>query len=247
MRRAIVLPFLTALLFSLVPIVSAPSPLTETVVRFDPAIVELGPDYCVGENFTLTAKIDNVEDLYGFEFKIVWNTTYLEYVEHVLNFPVEIYPDGVLHEPIMVVINEVNAPEGWYYLAVSSLSPAPSFNGSGTAFEITFRVKHQPVDPESGVYFQIQFIVSYLCPTAGNIHHLVEHSNITIYPYWNPADVNDDLKVDIYDLVLCANAYQATPSDPHWNPRCDIVNPYGIIDIFDIVMICASYGEEYTP
>jgi len=68
-----------------------------------------------------------------------------------------------------------------------------------------------------------------------------------VTPYWNPADVNHDLKVDIYDAVLVCAAYSSTPSNPHWNPHCDIAEPYGVIDIYDVVMICMSYGEEYLP
>jgi len=64
---------------------------------------------------------------------------------------------------------------------------------------------------------------------------------------WNPADVNCDWKVNIYDAVSSCVAYTSTPLDPHWNCHCDIAELYGVIDIFDIVMICASYGEEYTP
>jgi len=75
--------------------------------------------------------------------------------------------------------------------------------------------------------------------------------SVDYYPlmnlYWNPADINHDLKVDIYDVVLACSAYTSTPSDPHWNPHCDIAESYGIIDIYDIVMICTSYGEEYNP
>jgi hypothetical protein len=65
--------------------------------------------------------------------------------------------------------------------------------------------------------------------------------------YWNPGDIDHDLGVDIFDLVRCAGAYGSTPSDPNWNPHCDITEPYGIINIFDIVTIAANYGEEYTP
>ncbi|MCW3986416.1 MAG: hypothetical protein NWE91_08445 [Candidatus Bathyarchaeota archaeon] len=65
--------------------------------------------------------------------------------------------------------------------------------------------------------------------------------------YWSPGDVNHDLKVDIYDVVLACSAYSSTPSDPNWNCHCDIAEPHGIIDIYDIVMICSSYGEEYLP
>ena len=64
-------------------------------------------------------------------------------------------------------------------------------------------------------------------------------------PYWNPADINHDLKVDIFDIVLACGAYGATPSDPNWNAHCDIAEPCGIISIYDIVMIAGSYGEEW--
>jgi len=81
--------------------------------------------------------------------------------------------------------------------------------------------------------------------------HVIDAGNKDHYPlmnpYWNPADVNHDLKVNIYDAVLICAAYSSTPSDPHWNPHCDIAEPYGVIDIYDIVMICSSYGEEYLP
>lgn len=61
------------------------------------------------------------------------------------------------------------------------------------------------------------------------------------------ADINHDLIVDIFDVVRAAVAYDSTPSDLNWNPHCDIAEPYGIIDIFDIVTIAMNYGEEYIP
>jgi len=66
-------------------------------------------------------------------------------------------------------------------------------------------------------------------------------------PYWNPTDINHDLTVDIFDVVLAVGAYSSTPSDLNWNCHCDVAEPYGIINIFDIVTIIGSYGEEYTP
>jgi nitrous oxidase accessory protein len=65
--------------------------------------------------------------------------------------------------------------------------------------------------------------------------------------YWNPADIDHDLDVDMFDVVRCANAYSSTPSSQNWNPHCDINELYGIVNIFDVVLIAASYGEEYTP
>jgi len=85
----------------------------------------------------------------------------------------------------------------------------------------------------------------------GDTPYVVDENNQDNYPlmnlYWNPADINNDLKVDIFDVVLVCRAYSSTPSDPNWNCHCDIAEPYGVIDIFDIVKIVESYGEEYNP
>ena len=66
-----------------------------------------------------------------------------------------------------------------------------------------------------------------------------------INPYWNPADVNHDLKVDIYDVVLVCGAYGSKPEDDNWNPHCDIAKPYNTINIYDVVTACANYGKQF--
>jgi len=181
-RRVIVLPFLTALLFSLVPIVSAPSPLASTTLRLDPATIELGPECCIGETFTLAAKIDNVEYLTGVGIQIKWNTTYIEHVSHIITIPVENYPEGVLHEPILSGADKVDNTKGTYDCAVTTLG-GPSFNGSGTIFEITFKVKAQPIAPESDAHFQVKYTLDDLADlwACGCIPHYLEHCNVTIH------------------------------------------------------------------
>ena len=67
----------------------------------------------------------------------------------------------------------------------------------------------------------------------------------TFIVQWNPADVNSDLEVDIFDAVLFCDAYGSTSTEPNWNPRCDLVEPFGIIDMLDVVVMADSYGEEY--
>ena len=64
-------------------------------------------------------------------------------------------------------------------------------------------------------------------------------------PYWNIADINHDLIVDIYDVVTMCTAYVSTPLDSNWNCHCDITEPYGLIDIYDVVLMCNNYGETY--
>jgi parallel beta-helix repeat protein len=85
----------------------------------------------------------------------------------------------------------------------------------------------------------------------GDTPYIINGNNQDNYPlmnpYWNPGDINHDLKVNIFDVVKCGIAYGSTLSSPDWNPHCDIAEPYGIINIFDLVMIATSYGEEYAP
>lgn len=80
-----------------------------------------------------------------------------------------------------------------------------------------------------------------------DIAEVVVADTLEFHLTWNLADVNQDLKVDIYDVILLCAAYTSTPSDPHWNPNCDIAEPYSVIDIHDVATMCISYGEEYTP
>jgi parallel beta-helix repeat protein len=83
----------------------------------------------------------------------------------------------------------------------------------------------------------------------GDTPHVITENNVDRYPlmnpYWNPGDVNDDFKIDIYDVVLICAAYGTTPSDPEWNPRADIAEPYGVIDMQDVVKCTTYYGETY--
>jgi len=64
-------------------------------------------------------------------------------------------------------------------------------------------------------------------------------------PYWNPADVDHDLDVDLYDAVRLLVAYGFKEGDEHYNPHCDIAEPYGVINLFDAVLLLVNYGEKY--
>lgn len=83
----------------------------------------------------------------------------------------------------------------------------------------------------------------------GDTPNILDERNVDNYPlmnfYWNPADINYDLKVDIYDVVLVCSAYNSTPTDTRWNPHCDITEPYGTIDIYDVVVIAGNYGKSW--
>ena len=44
---------------------------------------------------------------------------------------------------------------------------------------------------------------------------------------------------------MIAVEYGKTIGDPNWDPIFDLADPYGVIDILDILVLARSYGEEY--
>ncbi|MCK4477096.1 PKD domain-containing protein [Candidatus Bathyarchaeota archaeon] len=104
--------------------------------------VNVTPDYItanLNQNFTIDVIISNVSDLSGFDIQFSWDPSLLEYVSHVAKVPVETYPDGVLCQPILPLMDDVDATAGTYWAAFATLG-GPSFNGTGIAFEMTFHV-----------------------------------------------------------------------------------------------------------
>jgi hypothetical protein len=83
-------------------------------------------------------------NLFGLDIIFSWDPTVLEYVNHTVTIPVETYPTGVLHSPILPVLDEVNETAGTYQFAVTSMFPAEEFNNPGqhnTIFSITLKTK----------------------------------------------------------------------------------------------------------
>jgi len=83
-------------------------------------------------------------NLFGFEIQFSWDPTVLEYVNHMVKVPVEDFPDGVLHEPIITVVDDVDMDAGAYTIAMASLGcNVPVFNkpnDNATVFEMSFNV-----------------------------------------------------------------------------------------------------------
>ncbi len=55
--------------------------------------------------------------------------------------------------------------------------------------------------------------------------------------------------VDFEDLMIFSQAYGSTPSDPNWNPACDICgqgssDPDGQVDFEDLMPLAESFGER---
>jgi len=94
----------------------------------------------IDETFTVDIVVADVENLYGVFIQFKWDPSILEYVSHTAKIPVETYPDGILHQPGIMIMNNVDPVAGTYEVAYVCMDPAPAFNGTGTVFNMTFRV-----------------------------------------------------------------------------------------------------------
>jgi len=83
----------------------------------------------------------------------------------------------------------------------------------------------------------------------GDTPYVIDSNNIDHCPlmnhFWNPADINHDLKVNLKDVYTTGKAYGSAPGDAKWNPHCDI-NADAIIDLKDYYAVCKSFGQSYN-
>lgn len=94
----------------------------------------------IGETFAVNVVVLDVENLYGFDIKLRWDPTIIEYVSHVVMAPVESYEEGILHDPVLLVKDEIDLAAGTYWVACASMSPAEPFDGNGDVFTMTFKI-----------------------------------------------------------------------------------------------------------
>ncbi len=82
-------------------------------------------------NFTVDVKVDNVINLYGFDFKLYWNNSLLNLVSAKVNTK-NLWFDS------MKWIDNINS---YYEAAYSAKSPYNGFTGSSSIATLTFKVK----------------------------------------------------------------------------------------------------------
>ena len=88
----------------------------------------------------------------------------------------------------------------------------------------------------------------------GDTPYVIDENNVDTYPlmyiYWNPCDINHDLKVDMKDIATAAMAFKTVPGDPKWNPKADITGPVhlvpdGKVDMRDIALTAKNFMKHY--
>jgi hypothetical protein len=103
----------------------------ETVVEVLPSSNQAN----VGQTFTINVTIVDVQNLYGVEATVKWNSSILQLANFDIRFG---QADGVLYNTIFGPFN--SSQEGQLSVWGNSLPPALPFNGSGNIVRITFNV-----------------------------------------------------------------------------------------------------------
>ncbi len=81
-----------------------------------------------------------------------------------------------------------------------------------------------------------------------NTPYVINSDNIDHYPLMYPyfaGDVDHNLRIDIFDIVIIASHFGADLASPNWLAQADVADPFGEIDIFDIVVCAGNYGAIY--
>jgi hypothetical protein len=240
---------------------------SQTILRVLPQEIVLGSpalEDVTNTTFTIAVVIENVTDLYGFDVQFGWNTTYLKYINRTVTVPVEDYPypippspyAGILHGDTMKLKDVVNEngiplakPGTMAWIGYSIAGPAWTFDGNGTVFIMSFRVKYQPYICElptnaDHVNLSLRFILTDLASPTGPIPHTSIDGTVKLYARRTSLfDLNCDGIVNLYDVVIVANAYGSHVGDPEWNQIADIAPPWEIINLYDAVTLVYHYGE----
>lgn len=184
----------------------------------------------VGQTFEINVSISNeYSDLYGFDFKLCYNTTVLGVRDVILG--------SFINSPTMVIKKQINETSGEVWFVASSFAPAEPANGNGTLAIITF----EAVGEGNSILdiYDVTLATIYARP-----HPPFDVVDGEILVMLLMGDVNKDGVVNIYDMVSIASIYGCAEADPSWNPNADLAPPYGIINIYDLVTCAYNYGRK---
>jgi hypothetical protein len=89
----------------------------------------------VGETFSVNVTVVDVQNLYGLEAILSWNSSVLTLVHTEVQLG---QSSGVLNAPVYIADNSTQGSR--YTVSATSTSPAPSFNGTGNIVCMNFSV-----------------------------------------------------------------------------------------------------------
>lgn len=177
-----------------------------------------------GQKFSINITVANVTKLQGYDIKLGYDTTILN------GLGVEVSP----FENLPSAQWNVNDLEGVVWINVTYGEPL-STETPVTVATIKFQVQGLG---ESVLH-------PYDTKLVNETGALIPH--VTLDGFFQNAivgDIDHDGDVDILDVATAAKAWGSKEGDSNWNPIVDLASPYGLIDIFDLVIIARNYGKK---
>jgi len=89
----------------------------------------------VNQTFNIEIKVENVNNLYSFEFKLSWNPSILNLTDEDLHPPAEWGTNWF----VWPMNKWERIQNGLYVVAVTALNPAPPFSGNASLVTLTFK------------------------------------------------------------------------------------------------------------
>lgn len=119
----------------------------ECAIYIDPALVERNLSD-VGSTFDVRVSVQNIVDLFGFDFNVTWNNALITLV--AAEYSSEL--DNVWGSGKWTTIKNDTAPESYKLVATSTLS---GFSGTQPLAKLTFRVEYSTISVETLILFDV--------------------------------------------------------------------------------------------
>ena len=119
----------------------------ECAICIDPALVERNLSD-VGSTFDVRVSVQNIVDLFGFDFNVSWNSALITLV--ATEYSSEL--DSVWGFGKWTTVKNDIAPESYKLVATSTLS---GFSGSQPLAKLTFRVEYSTFSVETLILFEV--------------------------------------------------------------------------------------------
>jgi len=141
----------------------------EALIYVSPATTEYWtPSY--GKTFTVEVKLDNVTDLFSYEFKLYWDTTLLDLVNVQITPP---WPNYFVGK------NEINEALGRYWLGITAIGT--TFTGNAVLAKLTFKITYDPLYPENKACKLDLEDTILTAPFGEIIYHMTKDGTYSIY------------------------------------------------------------------
>ena len=182
----------------------------------------------LGDTFNFDVRAENVSDLAGWQFNIVFDPARLEAVEVSEGDFLKSEGGATFFQQ-----GEIDNTAGEITGLIAVLSSERGVDGSGTILQVTFKTKSKGETSLRLQKFKFGSSTGEIIPAAPlEVYITVEERLLS-------GDINRDGEVDIFDLILVARQFgESVPP----NSEVD-VNGDGMVDIFDLTIVARSIGN----